>query len=184
MVLGFFSKRRGNRLVVERQYGVITTTARQPCFYTHYHVPDTVMGRFEMLSAVMILFLRRTANSGAGGKGLAQEIVDAFFMDIDYSIRELGVGDNSVPKRMKKLAGMFYGRLERYARCLEDRDLEQLSIALAQNIHSVDADHAEMADLARWMLENSDHLSRLDEIVVETGMVSFLVPESIEVRRA
>ena len=169
---------------MQRQYGVITATARQPCFYTDYNVPDTVMGRFEMLSAVMILFLRRTSQSSESSKQLAQEIVDAFFMDIDYSIRELGVGDNSVPKRMKKLAGMFYGRLERYARCLQDRDLEQLAIALSRNVHSVDADPSAMDDLARWMLENANHLARMDEIVIETGLVSFLVPESLEFGRA
>lgn len=184
MVLRIFGKNRANRMIVQRQYGVITATARQPCFYTDYGVPDTVMGRFEMLSVVMILFLQRTSKSSDSGKQMAQEVVDAFFMDIDYSICELGVGDNSVPKRMKKLAGMFYGRLERYVRCLQHRDLEQLAIALAQNIHAADADHGEMAELARWMLENADHLGRIDEIVVETGMVSFLVPESMETGRA
>ncbi|WP_194246286.1 ubiquinol-cytochrome C chaperone family protein [Martelella limonii] len=181
--MGLFSRRRGNRQVVQRQYGVITTTARQPCFYTDYNVPDTVMGRFEMLSAVMILFLSRTSRSSEIGKQLSQDVVDAFFLDIDYSIRELGVGDNSVPKRMKKLAGMFYGRLERYVRCLQDRDLSQLAIALAHNIEGADADHQPMAELARWMLANFDHLARMDEVMVETGMVSFLVPESAEVVR-
>lgn len=183
MILRIFGKSRSNRLIVQRQYGVITATARQPCFYTDYGLPDTVMGRFEMLSVVMILFLRRTSKSSESGKQMAQEVVDAFFLDIDYSIRELGVGDNSVPKRMKKLAGMFYGRLERYVRCLQDRDLGQLAIALAQNIHSVEADPGDMAELARWMLANADHLDRIDEIVVETGMVSFLVPESMETGR-
>ncbi|WP_414673775.1 ubiquinol-cytochrome C chaperone family protein [Martelella sp. UBA3392] len=181
--LGLFSRRRGNRQVVQRQYGVITTTARQPCFYTDYNVPDTVMGRFEMLSSVMILFLWRTAKSSDSGKQLSQEVVDAFFLDIDYSIRELGVGDNSVPKRMKKLAGMFYGRLERYVRCLQDRDLGQLAIALSQNFHGVDSEPVDMAELARWMLANADHLGRMDEVMVETGMVSFLVPECTEATR-
>lgn len=183
MVLGFLKKRRANRQIVQRQYGVITATARRPCFYLDYNVPDTVMGRFEMLTAIMILFLRRTSNSSEAAKAIAQEIVDAFFMDIDYSIRELGVSDKSVPKRMKKLAGMFYGRLERYAACLRARDLDQLALALAQNIHSPAAEAEPMRDLARWLLENDDHLARLDEVVVEAGMVSFLVPESLEVSR-
>ncbi|PRX06601.1 UNVERIFIED_ORG: cytochrome b pre-mRNA-processing protein 3 [Martelella mediterranea] len=183
MILRIFGRNRSNKQIVQRQYGVITATARQPCFFTDYGVPDTVMGRFEMLSVVMILFLGRTSKSSESGKQMAQEVVDAFFMDIDYSIRELGVGDNSVPKRMKKLAGMFYGRLERYMRCLQERDLEQLAIALAHNIHSDDGETSEMAELSRWMLENADHLEQTDEIVVETGMVSFLVPESMETGR-
>ena len=71
MVLRIFGKNRANRMIVQRQYGVITATARQPCFYTDYGVPDTVMGRFEMLSVVMILFLQRTSKSSDSGKQMA-----------------------------------------------------------------------------------------------------------------
>ena len=62
------------------------------------------MGRFEMLSATLILYFRRTRSSGRAGQEIAQEIIDAFFEDVDHSIRELGVGDVSVPKKMKKFA--------------------------------------------------------------------------------
>ena len=118
MIFGLFRKKRQNQPIVDRQYASLTSAARDPFFYTDLGVPDTVMGRFEMLSIVMILFFRRTARSKTSGQELAQEIIDAFFQDLDHSIRELGIGDQGVPNRMKKLAGMFYGRLESYAAAL------------------------------------------------------------------
>ena len=100
MIFRLFKKKNHNRAIVDRQYAALTSAARIPFFYSDLDVPDTVMGRFEMLSIVMILFFRRTAKSEASGQELAQEIVDAFFQDIDHSIRELGIGDQGVPKRM------------------------------------------------------------------------------------
>ena len=115
MIFGLFGKKNGNRRIVEKQYATLTTAARHPYLYEALDVPDPVMGRFEMLSIIMILYFRRTKSSGVSGQEIAQEIVDAFFQDIDHSIRELGIGDQGVPTRVKKFAGMFYGRLESYA---------------------------------------------------------------------
>ncbi len=90
MIFGLFRKKNNNQAIVDRQYSTLTAAARMPEFYESMNVPDTVMGRFEMLSVVMILFFRRTRSSGTSGQEIAQEIVDAFFQDIDHSIRELG----------------------------------------------------------------------------------------------
>lgn len=79
MIFGLFKKKNQNQAIVDRQYSTLTSVARVPFFYSDLDVPDTVMGRFEMLSIVMILFFRRTAKSDSSGQELAQEIVDAFF---------------------------------------------------------------------------------------------------------
>ena len=130
MIFGLFGKKNGNRRIVEKQYATLTTAARHPYLYEALDVPDTVMGRFEMLSAMLILYFRRTRTGGTSGQEIAQEIVDAFFEDVDHSIRELGVGDVGVPKRMKKFAGMFYGRLESYAAALDSGNRDGLAAAL------------------------------------------------------
>ncbi|MDI7861019.1 ubiquinol-cytochrome C chaperone family protein [Rhizobiaceae bacterium n13] len=177
MIFGLFRKRNNNRAIVDRQYSALTTAARDPIFYTDLEVPDTVMGRFEMLSVVMILFFRRTRSSQTSGQEIAQEIVDFFFQDVDYSIRELGVGDTSVPKRMKKLAGMFYGRLETYAAALDKHDAQALSQALRRNIHPESSvEGPTMAGLATWMLAAEAHLSAVRETVIETGSVTLPAP--------
>lgn len=177
MIFGLFRKRNNNRAIVDRQYSTLTQAARTPYFYTDLGVPDTVMGRFEMLSAVMILFFRRTRSSKISGQEIAQEIVDFFFQDIDHSIRELGIGDTSVPKRMKKLAGMFYGRLETYAVALDKRDAAALAEALRRNIYpEPGADSPAMTGLAEWMLLAEDHLAALPEEVIATGSARLPVP--------
>lgn len=178
MIFGLFRTRNHNRVIVDRQYATLSETARIADFYARLDVPDTVMGRFEMLSAVMILFFRRTRSSETSGQEIAQEIVDAFFMDIDYSIRELGIGDNSVPKRMKKLAGMFYGRLESYAAAMDANDRDALAAALKRNIHPKLGDAApSMAGLADWMIAAEGHLNGISETEIATGTATFPQPE-------
>ncbi|KQV82049.1 ubiquinol-cytochrome C chaperone [Rhizobium sp. Root1220] len=169
MIFGLFGKKNNNKAIVERQYSVLTSAARMPEFYERMNVPDTVMGRFEMLSLVMILFFRRTRTSATSGQEIAQEIVDAFFEDIDYSIRELGIGDNSIPKRMKKLAGMFYGRLEAYSKAMDATDVESLAVALGRNIHPKATEAVDMKALADWMFQAEAHLSAQSEEIVATG---------------
>jgi cytochrome b pre-mRNA-processing protein 3 len=177
MIFDLFKTRKNNRQIVDRQYALLTQAARTPQFYLALDVPDTVMGRFEMLSLIMILYLRRTTKSQTSGQEVAQEIIDAFFQDIDHSIRELGIGDQAVPKRMKKLAGMFYGRLETYGQALDLNDCQGLAAALKRNIHPEHVDAADMAGLAEWALRAEVELSNTTEDVVVTGSVALLLPE-------
>lgn len=135
MIFGYFARKRRNRQIVDELYRQLTAKARNPVFFAQMNVPDSVMGRFEMLSLFMVLFFRRTDHAGPAVKQLAQDMVDTFFEDIDHSLRELGVGDVSVPKRMKKLARMFYGRANAYGPALARCDVEALTEALARNIH-------------------------------------------------
>ncbi len=172
MFFGLFGKKNGNAAIVARQYEILTEAARQPALYQAFNVPDTVMGRFEMLSAVLILYFRRTRSSARAGQEIAQEIIDAFFEDVDHSIRELGVGDVSVPKRMKKFAGMFYGRLESYAAALDGGDRAALAEALRRNIYPKAGEAAPaMAALAAYLFEAERVLASRGEDAVEAGQL-------------
>lgn len=170
MIFGLLRKNNVNAVIVERQYGILTTAARRPEFYLEANVPDTVMGRFEMLSAVLILYFRRTRQSGEAVKTIAQEIVDAFFEDLDHSMRELGIGDNGVPKRMKKLASMFYGRVDSYGTALDANDSQALAAALKRNFHPENSDETlTMERLALYMTEAARALDSVPESVLERG---------------
>lgn len=177
MFFGLFGKKNGNAAIVARQYERLTAAGRQPVLYESMDVPDTVMGRFEMVSAVLILYFRRTRASARAGQEIAQEIVDAFFEDVDHSIRELGVGDVSVPKRMKKLASMFYGRLESYSDALDRGDGPALEAALRRNFHpKAQTDAPSMAALAAYMRTVEAALSASGEDAVETGALAVPPP--------
>jgi len=183
MIFGFFRKNKVNRTIVERQYGILTTAARQKAFYEHADVPDTVMGRFEMLAAVLILYFRRTGKEPEGVKAIAQEIVDAFFEDLDHSIRELGIGDQGVPKRMKKLASMFYGRVDSYGKALDSGSRDDLAAALRRNFHPETTDESlSMQRLAGYMFEAEAALDRLGSDVLERGEAHLLRIEDGEDR--
>ncbi len=180
MIFGLFRNRKHNQAIMKRQYDLLTAVSRDPAFFLHYHVPDTVMGRFEMVSVVMILFFRRTRASDTSGQELAQEIVDAFFQDLDHAIREIGIGDVAVPKRMKKFAAMFYGRLEAYARAMDGADEDALAEALSRNIHPGKSDAPDMRPLAHYMLETERALAAEPEDRIQTGSLAFPAPDRKE----
>jgi cytochrome b pre-mRNA-processing protein 3 len=125
MVFSLF-RRSGPPPSVERVYGDIVAAARRPVLYQRMGVPDTVMGRFEVLGLHMALVLLRLRQLPSPADQLAQELVDRFFADLDSALRQIGIGDVSVPKKIKKLAQAFYGRAQAAADALEQ--------ALARNV--------------------------------------------------
>jgi cytochrome b pre-mRNA-processing protein 3 len=180
MIFGLFRKKNNNQAIVVRQYEQLTQAARRPAFYAWMGVPDTVLGRFEMLTIMLILYFRRTAQSARSGQEIAQEIIDYFFEDIDHSIRELGVGDVGVPKRVKKFARMYYGRLESYAAALDQGDLDALKAALRRNIRPDEPDAPDMAELAAYMMEAEAALKTIGEDVIAAGGAIFPEPQTTE----
>jgi cytochrome b pre-mRNA-processing protein 3 len=145
---------------IEAIYGMIVAQARLPAFYERYRVPDTVNGRFDMVLLHLWLVLRRLA-SAEGVAELSQGLFDRFCSDMDDNLRELGVSDLSVPKKMLGFAEAFYGRTAAYDAALAagGTALEQ---ALARNVLLVaDAMHA--APLAVYVRASSEQLAAVDD---------------------
>lgn len=183
MIFGLFGRKNSNREIVDRQYALLTQAARRPAFYRDMGVPDTVLGRFEMLTVILILYFRRTASSATSGQEIAQEIIDFFFEDLDHSFRELGVGDVGVPKRVKKFARMYYGRLESYAAALDSSDLAALAAALRRNIRPDEPEAPDMRSLAAHMVDAEAQLKTMSEDDVASGRVAFSEPDKTEEAR-
>jgi cytochrome b pre-mRNA-processing protein 3 len=165
-----WKQRRRNREIVDALYAEIVERARQPRLFSAIGVADTVMGRFEVLAIHMFLALARLRREPELA-GLAQELVDRFVLDIDHSIRELGVGDQSVPKRMRKLTGVFYERVAAYDLALETRTRTALAQALAgRALPAEDEDAA--GRLAAYMLEENSRLAELPAASLLAGRFS------------
>jgi cytochrome b pre-mRNA-processing protein 3 len=95
-------------------YGAIVAQARLPVFYQAFGVPDTLEGRFVVLSLNLFAVLRRLRADGAEGRDLAQELMDQFSADMETVLRELGVSDLGIPKKMRRLAASSGALLKSY----------------------------------------------------------------------
>ena len=126
-------------------YAAIVAQARQPAFYAALQVPDTPQGRFEMVLLHACLALRRLSGEPAFG----QALFDLMFADFDVNLRELGVGDLGVGKRVYGWAAAFRGRAATYAAGLIGEI--DLAAALARNVYASrpEADPAPLADYVR-----------------------------------
>lgn len=183
MIMSLFRRapKNSNSRIVDAVYSAVIAAARQPGLYRDWGVPDTPLGRFESIGLHMILFLYRTRNAPEPAGQLAQDVLDEFFKDVDHSIRELGVGDPSVPKRMKKLARMFYGRMERYWSALDDDDSEALGDAVARNIAPEAPETVDRAAIAGYMQRAVKMLAGVTDQELLAGTVRF--PEAAAAER-
>jgi cytochrome b pre-mRNA-processing protein 3 len=125
------------RETADRLYAAIMAAARRPALYLLLHAPDTVEGRFEMLTFHAGPVLRRLDALGKAGNAPAEDLAcalaDSIFRHLDVTLRQQGVGDLAVPKRMKKYAENFYGRLAAYEDAAARADIHALRVALARN---------------------------------------------------
>ncbi|MGE5166301.1 MAG: ubiquinol-cytochrome C chaperone family protein [Sphingobacteriales bacterium] len=125
-----------------------------PCFYREYTVADTVNGRFELLVLHLTMLLDRLAED-LELREFGQALFDRFCTDMDHDLREMGVGDLSVPKQMQRVGGAFYGRAQAYREALAIDGQERLIEARTRNIGSGKGslDRAATARLAAYMRE-------------------------------
>ncbi|MGB3388234.1 MAG: ubiquinol-cytochrome C chaperone family protein [Pseudaminobacter sp.] len=168
-----FGGRERNRTITDALYAEIVAAARQPALYSDWDVPDTPLGRFEMLSLHMFLFQHRVRGEAGTIREIAQVLTDDFFTEVEHSLRELGIGDMGVPKRMKKLARMFYGRTAAYADALERGDADALAVALARNIRPDATEWPQAATLAGYVIAADKALAGQDLEDIGSGRIRF-----------
>ena len=174
MIFSLFRK-DPRRTTIATLYKRIATASRAPGLYAALGVPDTLEGRFEALVLHMVLVLRALRELPHPAEEVAKDLTDAFFRDMDASLREMGVGDTVVPKRMKKVAESFYGRAHAYDAPLNGGDEAALALALGRNVHGSEAP---AALLARYAFAADRGLKTVDlDTLLETGPV-FPEPET------
>ena len=161
------------RGTIEAIYGMIVTQAREPSFYRDLGVPDTVNGRFDLLVLHLWMVLRRLRSLEAGAD-LSQALFDHFCDDMDANLREMGVGDLTVPKRMQAFGEAFYGRSAAYDLALA-AGTEPLAQSLCKNI--LDGEGIEAARrLAIYAETAIAGLTSLDEATLHRAAWRFPLP--------
>ncbi len=174
MIFSLF-RRNPRRTAIAALYARIANASRRPGLYAALGIPDSLEGRFESLSLHMILSLRALRELPPPADEVAKDLTDAFFRDMDASLREMGVGDTVVPKRMKKVAAAFYGRAKAYDPAFGSADEAELADALGRNALGSDAPATR---LARYALAADKSLKGVTlDMLLESGP-AFPAPEA------
>jgi cytochrome b pre-mRNA-processing protein 3 len=134
-------------------YQAIVTAARQPFLYREHGVPDTVEGRLElvMLHTSLVIDVLRRDEEDAGAMAVSQALFDAMFDDFDAAMREMGVGDSGIGKKIRFMAEGFYGRSQSYLTSLAQADNAALERVLARNLLGVESDESRAGPLAAYV---------------------------------
>ena len=175
MIFGLFRKSPATSAVYAVYSGIVAQS-RQPRFYAEWDVPDTVTGRFDMISIHLALLFGRLRAEGPEASRFAQAVFDLFFMDMDRSLREMGVTDLGVPKKIQKMGSVFYPLLANLNEAIETRDAAQVEAVLARNIYE-EADTYGAAQLAAYLIAEAGRIATVpvSEIVsgrFETGVAA------------
>lgn len=155
-------------------YGRIVEQARLPVFFTDAGVPDTVEGRFELVALHGWLVMRRLGRDPGAAK-FSQALFDYMFADLDVNLRELGVGDLGVAKKIKDLASHFYGRIKAYEDGMKaGAEGGVLNQALDRNLFgSTLPDPIQVTRMASYVREVDARLTAQDTALLLKGIVDF-----------
>lgn len=153
-----------------RLYQAIVARARAAVFHSSFSVPDTIDGRFDLLVLHTFPVMDALKSRGAAGSELGTKLANLIFAGFDDALRELGVGDFGIARRIKAMANAFYGRLEAYGAA---SSVDALAVALARNLFRGDAAHSrEAAALAHYIHAARDRL-RADPAALLDGAADF-----------
>lgn len=175
--MGFLSKllRRGDaaRADALRLYSTAMKQARQPEFYGPGRIADNYDGRIDVLTLHLALIIRALNIHGEQGKRLAQAIYEVMRDDWDVALREEGMSDTGVMKRIKPMIRLFYTRLKAYTDGIEACSIETalnsgvLAASMAEGESGADAasSRAEMpnsafaASLSAYAMQMAENLA-------------------------
>ena len=178
MILTAFRREPRNRNI-HALYGMIVAQARLPAFYAGHGVPDTVDGRFELIVLHLVLVLDRLRRDRDDkGSPIGQRLFDTFCRDLDDNLREMGVGDMAVPRRMRSFGEAFYGRQAAYRAALSAADERELEKAISRNIFGIVGVDDKAVPLARYMRAAARQLDAQEEDLVAAGKAVFPDPEA------
>lgn len=150
MLKTLFRKRPAQR-IGEPLYAAAVAQARRPAFYTTLGVADRIDARFELYTLHVLVLILRLRDEGEPGSAAAQSLFDVYVSALDHALRELGVGDISMARKMRTLGEALYGRMTAYEAPIRDGDAAALAVHLARNVHESD-DAGRGDSLARYAL--------------------------------
>lgn len=176
-MLSAFFKRSSSVTPPQQLYGSVMTQSRSPVFFTDFGMPDTVMGRFDVLSLHIYLLARRFREEGSPiAMDLSQEVFDLYVYDVERALRELGIGDTSVPKKKKKMIRSFYGQIDDFDEAINANDGKQISLKV-QTRYLSETDNPNPRLLTDYILKTESCLKEQSMKALLSGEVNWMSPE-------
>jgi cytochrome b pre-mRNA-processing protein 3 len=170
------SRRKSVRDAAELAYRRVVEHARQPIFFSGFGVPDTLDGRFELICLHAFLYLHRLKSERPQSEAVSQAFFDTMFTDMDRGLREMGTGDLSVGRHVKRMAKGFYGRIRAYQDGLEGDDAA-LAGAVARNLFgTVRESGVGIEAMVEYMRRAADRLARQSGADLALGDLHFPPP--------
>lgn len=142
----------------EKLYYEVLSASRDARLYADYGVEDSIDGRFDALCLLQSVMMRRLSGQEGDVKELAQGLFDAMFNDMDLTLREMGVGDMGVGKRVKLMSEAYMGRLKSYDEAISADDKDALAEALRRNLYRGEEAHPKEAELAAQIMAMAKRL--------------------------
>ncbi len=150
-------RRKQRREAARRLYLAAVRQARDPVLYTDGGVADTLDGRFDVIVLHVVPVMRRLRQCDEPGRQLSQSLFDVMFDDMDQSLREMGVGDLRVGKRVKQMARAFYGRAAAYDQAFDQAPgagrRRSIAEALERNVFNNDPPAADRVQAMAGYIE-------------------------------
>ena len=162
-------------------YGTVVAQSRKSAFYTQFMVPDTVIGRYDMLALHVFMLTHRLKQSreenNKGCNWLSQNVFDLFIIDLERGLRELGFADTSVHKRKKRMVRSFYALIDEFEKPLNDSNKTKLAKAIAPRYFDkiepgMSANSA--SELAAYMIDTAQFLSLQSDQAITAGTLNWL----------
>lgn len=151
-IIGRLFGRSRDRRAAADLYGRIVAQARRPEFYGTLGVPDTLDGRFDMVALHLFLVLHRLKGRGEAADARSRRLFEVVTSDFERSLRELGVGDQGIARRVTAMVGGVKGRLMAYDAALAG-DARALEVALDNNLYGTvpEPDPRDLAAMAGYI---------------------------------
>ena len=158
---------RQARVAGEALYAGLVDQARRPELYRELGVADRIDARFELYVLHLSLVLARLKGEGEAASETGQAVFDTFVGALDDALRELGVGDLSVAKKMRKLGEAVYGRVIGYQSAFAAGGRDDLAALLARAVYGEEAASETAEALADYALATHVVLAdrRLEDIL-------------------
>ena len=168
-MLSILKKKSPHEQEAKALYAQCLATVRQPLFYERYGLPDTMEARFDLLVAHLYLLIGFNLQKNASvAESFNQALFDVLFVDMDQTLREMGIGDMGVPKRMRKMMTGFNGRMHRYDKAFAaydaNGDIQPLATCIALNIYASEEANNNAGALAEYFIKQRAHINKADSL--------------------